>query len=76
MLLYEPLHDLKSHINSVLHELPKVLDSPALRTYFEDFFKKPKIYGSDLQEAIIQVLYILVDDGIDSNNSIFCLFKV
>ena len=52
VLAFEPLHDLKGHIAKLLDRLPGVITSSNVHSkvnqYLHEFFKKLKIYGSDL----------------------------
>ena len=76
-LPFEPLHDLKGYLNKLLTILPEAIKIPSLKVkteaYLQDFFKKPKLYGSDFREAIIQVMSIFVDSGLDQTDPLFVL---
>ena len=64
VLSFEPLHDLKGYLGSVLRKLPSVIQSGALKKrvsiYLETVWKKAHLYGSDLREALIKVAYLFV----------------
>ena len=59
VLPFEPLHDLKGYLGSVLRKLPLVIQNGALKKkvsiYLDTVWKKAHLYGSDLREALIKV---------------------
>ena len=79
MLPFEPLHDLKGHIAKLLDQLPSVIINTEVNKkvslYLKNSFAKPKLYGSDLREALIQVMHILVNFQIDNENPVFLLIS-
>ena len=79
VLSFEPLHDLQGHIHKLLDILPGVITQPVVKArvgdYLKVFYKKNNLYGSDLREAIIQVMHILVNCKVDSEDSIFILVQ-
>ena len=64
VLPFEPLHDLKGYLGSVLRKLPSVLPDGILKrgvcTYLDSVWKKAHLYGSDMREALIEVAYLFV----------------
>ena len=79
VLSFEPLHDLKGHVKHLLEQLPNVIHNPEVNRqvslYLKAFWAKPKIYGSDLREAIIQVMHILVKCRVDRQDNLFLLIS-
>ena len=77
VLSFEPLHDLKGHIANLLSQLPSVITQPQVKSqvqeYLNNFTKKPKLYGSDYREALIQVMHILVNGKLDTNDPVYVL---
>ena len=77
VLSFEPLHDLKGHIANLLSQLSSVITQPQVKSqvqeYLNNFTKKPKLYGSDYREAPIQVMYILVNCKLDTNDPVYVL---
>ena len=68
ILPFEPLHDLQGHLSKVLPDLTKVTLKTEIVHHLMDFFKKPNFYGSDLREAIIQILHIIAKSGLDQGD--------
>ena len=64
VLPFEPLHNLKGYLGSVLGKLPSVIQNGALKKkvsiYLDTVWKKAHLYGSDLREALIEVAYLFV----------------
>ena len=62
VLPFEPLHDLKGYLGSVFRKLPSVIQNGALKVsiYLDTVWKKAHLYGSDLREALIEVVCLLV----------------
>ena len=79
VLPFEPLHDLKGHIANLLSQLPSVITQTLLKSkvqdYLDNFTKKPKLYGSDYREALIQVMHILVNCKLDTDDPLFVLIS-
>ena len=79
VLSFEPLHDLKGHIAKLLEQLPSVITNPdtnqKVSHYLKTFFAKPKVYGSDLREALIQVMHILVSSQDQPESPVFILVR-
>ena len=63
----------------LLEQLPNVIHNPEVNRqvslYLKTSWAKPKIYGSDLREAIIQVMHILVKCGVDRQENLFLLIS-
>ena len=79
VLSFEPLHDLKGHIANVLGQLPSVINQPAVKSkvkdYLDTFAQKPKLYGSDYREALIQVMHIIVNCKLNSDDPVHVLIS-
>ena len=79
VLSFEPLHDLKGHIANLLGQLPNVINQPVVKSkmqdYLDNFNKKPKFYGSDYREALIQVMHILVNCQLNSDDPVYVLIS-
>jgi hypothetical protein len=79
VLSFEPLHDLKGHIATLLSKLPSVITQPGVKSkvqeYLFDFHKKPKLYGSDYRNALLQVMHILVLSKLDTNDPVHVLIS-
>ena len=83
---FEPLHDLKGYLGSVLRKLPPVIQSGALKKkesmYLETVWKKAHLYGSDLREALIEVAYLFIsspettDDTTAVRKYVMCLVQI
>ena len=62
VLSFEPLHDLKGYLGSVLKKLPSVIPVSDLKEevsmYLDSVWKKAHLYGSDLREALIEIAYV------------------
>ena len=79
VLSFEPLHDLKGHIANLLGQLPTVITQPVVKSkvqdYLDNFNKKPKLYGSDYREALIQVMLILVNYKLNLDDPLYVLIS-
>ena len=85
VLPFEPLHDLKGYLGSVLRILPSVIRNGALKKkvsiYLETVWKKAHLYGSNLREALIEVAYLFVSSP-ESNDTtavrkyVMCLVQI
>ena len=78
VLSFEPLHDLKGHIATLLPQIPSVIAQPNVKSkvqeYLDDFHKKPKLYGSDYRNALLQVMHILAGK-VDTNDPVYILIS-
>ena len=85
VLPFEPLHDLKGYLGSVLRKLPSVIQSGALKKkvsiYLDTVWKKAHLYGLDLREALIEVAYLFVsspetNDTTAVRKYVMCLVQI
>ena len=85
VLPFEPLHDLKGYLGSVLRKLSSVIQNGALKKkvsiYQDTVWKKAHLYGSDLREALIEVAYFFVsspetNDTTAVRKCVMCLVQI
>ena len=85
VLPFEPLHDLKGYLGSVLRKLPSVIQNGALKKkvsiYLDTVWKRAHLYGSDLREVLIEVAYLFVsspetNDTTAVRKYVMCLVKI
>ena len=64
----------------LLDQLPNVTTNAEVNKkvslYLKNLFSKPKLYGSDLRKALIQVMHILVNCQTDNENPVFLLISI